>query len=93
MSVIKTDNIFITYNLSIITIVGIGLKENSFAIVDAIWALKENNISFDLFDMSPSKISFHIGVSQNIADVFQSHTWQSISGFPSRFSMYFTVWV
>jgi len=66
---IKTDNIFITYNLSIITIVGIGLKENSFAIVDAIWALKENNISFDLFDMSPSKISFHIGVSQNIADV------------------------
>ncbi len=66
---IKTDNITVTYNLSIITIVGIGLKENSFAIVDAIWALKENNISFDLFDMSPSKISFHIGVSQNIADV------------------------
>jgi aspartate kinase len=66
---IKTDNITVTYNLSIITIVGIGLRENSFAIVDAIWALKENNISFDLFDMSPSKISFHIGVSQNIADV------------------------
>ena len=37
-------------------------------IVDAIWALKENNISFELFDMSPSKISFHIGISQNIAD-------------------------
>ena len=65
---LQTDNITITYNLSIITIVGIGLKENSFVIVDAIWALKENNISFELFDMSPSKISFHIGISQNIAD-------------------------
>ncbi len=58
-----------TYDLSIITIVGIGLKENSFAIVDAIWALKEDNMSLDLCDMSPSEISFHIGVSQNIADV------------------------
>ncbi|MGB5866788.1 MAG: aspartate kinase [Arcobacteraceae bacterium] len=66
---LQTDNINVTYNLSVITIVGIGLKANSFAIVDAIWALKENNISFDLFDMSPSKISFHIGISQNIADV------------------------
>jgi len=66
---LQTDNITVTYNLSIITIVGIGLKENSFVIVDAIWALKENNISFELFDMSPSKISFHIGISQNIADV------------------------
>jgi aspartate kinase len=65
---IKTDSIFVTYNLSIITIVGIGLKVNTFAIVDAIWALKENNISFELFDMSPTKISFHIGVTQNIAD-------------------------
>jgi aspartate kinase len=66
---LKTDNLFITYNLAIITLVGIGLKENTFAIVDAINALKENNISFELFDMSPSKISFHIGISQNIADV------------------------
>lgn len=66
---VKADNVYISYNLAIITIVGIGLKENTFTIVNAINALKENNISFDLFDMSPSKISFHIGVSQNIADV------------------------
>jgi len=66
---LKTNNIYVAYNLAIITIVGIGIKENTFAIVDAINALKENHISFDLFDMSPSKISFHIGVSQNIADV------------------------
>jgi aspartate kinase len=44
------------------------LKENAFSIVDAITALKENNIYFDMFDMSPSKISFHIGVAQNVAD-------------------------
>ncbi|RXJ58198.1 aspartate kinase [Candidatus Marinarcus aquaticus] len=66
---LKTDNLFVTYNLSIITLVGIGLKENSFAIVDAITALKEKNISFEMFDMSPSKISFHIGVSQAISDI------------------------
>lgn len=66
---LKTDNIYVTYNLSIITLVGIGLKENSFTIVDAITALKEKNISFEMFDMSPSKISFHIGVSQAISDI------------------------
>lgn len=66
---LKTDNIFVTYNLAIITLVGIGLRENAFAIVDAITALKEQNISFEMFDMSPSKISFHIGVSQNISDI------------------------
>ncbi|MFA7083631.1 MAG: aspartate kinase [Arcobacteraceae bacterium] len=66
---LKTDNIYVTYNLSIITLVGIGLKENSFAMVDAITALKEKNISFEMFDMSPSKISFHVGVSQTISDI------------------------
>ena len=66
---LKTGNLYVTYNLAIITIVGIGIKENTFTIVDAINALKQNHISFDLFDMSPSKISFHIGVPQNISDV------------------------
>lgn len=66
---LNTDNLYVTYNLSILTLVGIGLKENSFVIVDAITALKQNNIPFDMFDMSPSKISFHIGVAQNISDV------------------------
>lgn len=66
---LKTDNIYVTYNLAIITLVGIGLRENAFAIVDAITALKEQNISFEMFDMSPSKISFHIGVSQNVSDI------------------------
>ena len=65
---LHTDNIYVSYNISIITIVGIGLKENTFALVDAINALKDNNISFEMFDMSPSKISLHIGVSQNISN-------------------------
>ena len=65
----NTDHLHVTYNLSILTLVGIGLKENSFIIVDAITALKENNIPFEMFDMSPSKISFHIGISQNVSDV------------------------
>lgn len=66
---LNTDEVNVTYNLSILTLVGIGLKENSFVIVDAITALKKNNIPFEMFDMSPSKISFHIGVSQNISDI------------------------
>lgn len=66
---LNTDQLHVTYNLSILTLVGIGLKENSFIIVDAITALKENNIPFEMFDMSPSKISFHIGISQNVSDV------------------------
>jgi aspartate kinase len=66
---LNTDHLHVTYNLSILTLVGIGLKENSFVIVDAITALKENNIPFEMFDMSPSKISFHIGVSQNISNI------------------------
>ncbi|MFA9375054.1 MAG: aspartate kinase, partial [Poseidonibacter sp.] len=66
---LSTNNIYVSYNLSIITLVGIGLRQNTFTIVDAISALKENNISFDMFDMSPSKISFHIGVSQNVSDI------------------------
>lgn len=65
---LNTDHLHVTYNLSILTLVGIGLKENSFIIVDAITALKENNIPFEMFDMSPSKISFHIGISQNVSD-------------------------
>lgn len=65
---LKTNCIYVKYNISIITLVGIRLKENAFSIVDAITALKENNIYFDMFDMSPSKISFHIGVAQNVAD-------------------------
>jgi len=65
---LEIDDFHVTYNLSVITLVGIGIKENAFAIVDAINALKQNNISFEMFDMSPSKLSFHIGVSQNIAD-------------------------
>lgn len=66
---LNTDHLHVTYNLSILTLVGIGLKENSFVIVDAITALKQNNIPFEMFDMSPSKISFHIAVSQNISDI------------------------
>lgn len=66
---LNTDEVHVTYNLSILTLVGIGLKENSFVIVDAITALRNNNIPFEIFDMSPSKISFHIGISQNISDV------------------------
>jgi aspartate kinase len=75
---LKTDNLFITYNLSIITIVGIGLKENTFAIVDAINALKQNNLSFEMFDMSPSKISFHLGISSNLADAALKTLYESL---------------
>jgi len=75
---LETNSIYVTYNLSIITLVGIGLRQNTFALVDAITALKKENISFEMFDMSPSKISFHIGVSQNIADITLKTLYQNL---------------
>jgi aspartate kinase len=58
----------VVYNLSILTPVGLGLKRNSYPIVDAISALGEAHIPIEMIDQSPSQICFHISVSQTVAD-------------------------
>lgn len=65
---LKPDFMDVVYNLSIITPVGLGLKRNSYPIVDAINALGEAHIPIEMIDESPSQICFHIGVSQAVAD-------------------------
>jgi aspartate kinase len=65
---LKPDFMDVVYNLSLITPVGLGLKQNSYPIVNAIDALGEQHIPIEMIDQSPSQICFHIGVSQSVAD-------------------------
>jgi aspartate kinase len=65
---LNPDYMDVVYNLSVITPVGLGLKNNSYPIVDAITALAQNRIQIVMIDQSPSQICFHIVVSQAVAD-------------------------
>jgi len=58
------DFMEVIYNLSIISPVGLGLKDNAYPIADAIIALRENNIAIQMLDQSPAHLCFHIGVPQ-----------------------------
>jgi aspartate kinase len=65
---LKPDLMDVVYNLSIITPVGLGLKRNSYPLVEAINALAKEHIRIEMIGQSPSRICFHIGVSQTVAD-------------------------
>lgn len=65
---LKPDHMSVQYNLAVLTPVGAGLKGNSFPIADALGALAEAHIPISMIDQSPSQLSFHIGVSQAVAD-------------------------
>lgn len=67
-SQLKPDFMDVVYNLSILTPVGMGLKGNSYPIVNALSTLGDQHIPIEMIDQSPSQICFHIGVSQAIAD-------------------------
>ncbi|MFT7823555.1 MAG: aspartate kinase [Sulfurimonas sp.] len=65
---LNPDDIDVVYDLAILSMVGIGMKNNSFAIVDAVSVLKKHHIDIEMIDQGPAKISFHIGVAQHHAD-------------------------
>ncbi|MEO5341799.1 MAG: aspartate kinase [Gammaproteobacteria bacterium SHHR-1] len=65
---LKPDHMSVEYNLAVLTLVGAGLKGNSFPIADALGALAEAHIPIAMIDQSPSQLCFHIGVSQAVAD-------------------------
>jgi len=65
---LRPDLMDVVYNLAIITPVGLGLKGNSYPIVDAITALREVHIPIEVIGQSPSQICFHIGVGMAVAD-------------------------
>jgi len=65
---LNPDVIDVVYDLAILSMVGIGMRNNSFAIADAVSVLKNNHIDIEMIDQGPAKISFHIGVAQHHAD-------------------------
>lgn len=62
------DIIDVVYDLAILSMVGIGMRNNSCAIADAVSVLKDSHIDIEMIDQGPAKISFHIGVAQHHAD-------------------------
>jgi len=66
---LNPDVIDVVYDLSILSMVGIGMRNNSYAIADAVSVLKDNHIDVEMIDQGPAKISFHIGVAQHHADL------------------------
>jgi len=65
---LKPDIMEVVYNLAILTPVGLGLKGNSYPIVDALSTLGRAHIPIEMIDQSPSQVCFHIGVQQAVAD-------------------------
>lgn len=65
---LKPDFMDVAYNLSILTAVGLGLRGNSYPIVEALSALGRAHIPIEMIDQSPSQICFHIGVQRSVAD-------------------------
>jgi len=65
---LKPDFMDVVYNLTILTPVGIGLKNNAYPIIQALSALGDVHIPILMIDQSPSQICFHIAVSNAVAD-------------------------
>lgn len=67
-SQLQPDFMDVVYNLAILTPVGLGLKRNSYPVIEALNALGQNHIPIEMIDQNPSQICFHIGVRQAVAD-------------------------
>ncbi|PLW84006.1 aspartate kinase [Kineobactrum sediminis] len=65
---LKPDFMNVEYNLSVLTPVGIGLKNNAYPIIQALGALGNAHIPIAMIDQSPSQICFHIAVANAVAD-------------------------
>lgn len=65
---LQPDVMDVVYNLAILTPVGLGLKANSYPIVDALQALANEHINIEMIDQSPSQLCFHVGVGQAVAN-------------------------
>lgn len=65
---ITPDLMEVRYNISILSPVGLGIKDNPLTLADAATVLCRNNINIEMLDQSPAQICFHIGVQQSHAD-------------------------
>lgn len=68
MDRLEPDTIRVQYDLSILSPVGIGMRNVPGVIAQAAAALKDENISIETIDQGPAQISFHLGVLSAYAD-------------------------
>jgi len=62
------DILELNYNITVLSPVGIGMKDQPGVIATAANALKEKNINIEIIDQGPAQISFHIGLQNYFAD-------------------------
>ncbi|MCM8540927.1 MAG: aspartate kinase [Lentisphaeraceae bacterium] len=65
---LQPDLMEVRYNISILSPVGLGIKDNPIVLAQAATVLCENHINIEMLDQSPAQICFHIGVQQAHAD-------------------------
>lgn len=65
---LNPDVLEMFYNLSILSPVGIGMKQNPGILARAAAALEDENISIEIVDQGPGQISFHFGIQSYYAD-------------------------
>jgi len=64
----KPDTLEFNYNISILSPVGIGMKNHPGVIAEAANALRDKNINIDIIIQGPAQISFHFGFQNFYAD-------------------------
>jgi len=65
---LKPEIIDIHYNLSIISPVGIGMKDHPGVLAQAAGAFEDKNINIDIVVQGPAQISFHFGIQSYYKD-------------------------
>ncbi len=65
---LKPDSMKVMYDFSILSPVGIGMRNVPGVIAEAAAALRDNKISIETIDQGPAQISFHIGIHSAYAD-------------------------
>lgn len=65
---LKPDMAEFFYNITMVSPVGLGMKNNPGIIAEAAEAMKENNINIEIIDQGPAQISFHFGIQNYYAD-------------------------
>jgi aspartate kinase len=66
--VLKPDTVDIKYNLSVISPVGLGMKDHPGILARAASAFRDRNINIDIVVQGPAQISFHFGIHGYFGD-------------------------
>ncbi|HHO75507.1 MAG TPA: aspartate kinase [Deltaproteobacteria bacterium] len=72
------DVLEVFYNLSVLSPVGIGMKQNPGILAQAAAALKNEHINIEIVDQGPGQISFHFGIQSYYADAALKALYRSL---------------